>query len=912
MIPGPKRSTMLVDLDVAAAHLRCLQFVPSVPPSKSQDVLNVEARPAPTGDALTAFDVRIQGVRTKLQTMTGGADTSPSLALVVDDLSLVLGVGKSMGRRRELSYIYTTVFDASLGGFAVAFAANNLHIIWDTLSVALEHSACSRFLDAASPYVEPSIAAAKSIFKLRKAKECATKRQILYILKWSSEHTVVDPLSTIQPSYLIQSGRPHELRISLLSKLIVSLRNCLREMPVTDLQAMDTLAADDTPVLQNEVLALLDSQLAAMNTDADESDLSAADWLGSVFPSWKTAKPSQANGAGMAAVESFVFAYRKNRLTVADPAGGSPCHLSSAGLSTTVLFKRMELQPVKGDRSKSVGYRHAVVSTAVEGVDVLVLPHLLYLIQRVLSLRPRIQEIRSSIPPAPSSLSKPAAPTTSLWPMTESIYGDFNFSLGKMRFQIAEEKLVVVYTLSRFVFITTALQRRSQSPPSRSDISVNSSLMFDTVSLAAHSVKTRGIVRPRDALAELVIRKSASNLVVRHETAQNLNVRGTANLGSSRLSVPRSAIRLIKFMEAWREDYLPPFGQTVQTIIAEFKSNAKSTSGGALSPPTPRMGTPHIHIQVAAPEMGISLHVMPGTWLSWEAFDILSFVQFRPAATRKQSRAFGLRVNSQRISVLSTDGQKAKSPTAQKLKLDLPSITISGYYEDPGIVLLTSVGLFQTTVKPTHWDTLLAVQQKFGQDFDDLVHVLADARRKRQPSAPAQAESSTSRFRRIRIQGASLKLRGFRIGLEGRSSTMLFECQDINGGLTEDGKQQWNLTVLGLGLSLAPRTSRKSQPSSRNHRSAFLIIDFNAKMGQKKSGEKRIQFLVERVHGVLQPSSIGELGDFIDHIQVRSFLPTCLQSFFIISTGGGSRPTGGARSRAFRVQGKDEGGHALV
>ncbi|KAI0035556.1 hypothetical protein K488DRAFT_82999 [Vararia minispora EC-137] len=875
------KNTTVVDLSVSSVRLRCIQFAPA--PKSREKLATPPPHNLPTGDALTALDFHISGVRMKLQIMNGVADSSPSLAVVVDDVGLGLGAGKMTARQHGAGYTFTTVLSLSLGHFTVMNEARGLGISWNVLSVALDHSACGHLLDAAVPYVGPSIEAATTHSRLSKLDERIAQQQIYFILKWSSQNAVVDPLSTMQPSYLIQSGRPHELRVSPMSKLIVSLRNCLREMPMADRKAMDALSVDDEPVPQAEIVAMLDSQLSAMNIDAEDGDITAADWLRTVLPSWRSRAQKKGKDTGDLPLEYLTFTCRSSRLTIADPKGGSPCHLASAGLGVTVCFKPMELQPLRGN-AKPVMYRHALISVVIEGVDVLVLPHLLYLIQTLLSLRPRIQRLGSSLPPRLSSSVIAGSPGISSL-STQSLYGDFNFSLGQMRVQVAEEKLVLVYNISRFMFLASALQRRSQSTPSKVDQSVNSSLMFSTVSLAAHSVKTRGVVRPRDILAEFVIQHSVSNIVAKQEGSLRI-VRGAVNLGSLRFSVPRSAIRLIKFIEGWREDYLPPFEQTMQAIIVEIRKSSLPPSRPctpcttpAHSVPQPRNPTPSFNIHVNAPEIGVSLHIMPGTWLSWEVFDTIYYTRFGSASSPVQSNSLGLRVLSQRISVTSTESQRPESPTARKLKLDLPSITISGYRgHGPGVHLLASIGFFQTTVKPKHWDTLLAVQQKFGQDFDDLVHVLADVRRRRQPTLSKPVEKPRKSLL-DEVGAASVKLRGFRIGLEGRSSTMLFECQDINGSYGYNGflsgGRHVNLTVLGLGLSLAPRTavSKKSQPSTRNQRSAFLIVDFTARMTNKATNEnelKEMRFVVERMHGVLQPSSIGELGDFVDHLQASA------------------------------------------
>jgi hypothetical protein len=157
------------------------------------------------------------------------------------------------------------------------------------------------------------------------------------------------------------------------------------------------------------------------------------------------------------------------------------------------------------------------------------------------------------------------------------------------------------------------------------------------------------------------------------------------------------------------------------------------------------------------------------------------------------------------------------------------------------------------------------VQQKFGQDFNDLVSLVEETRRKR--AAPTQKLSPISMA--LNYSGF-LKMRGFRIGLEGISSTLYLECVDIGGGINNDFGRAWNIGLSDLALSLAPRASSGALASgfNRNHRSAFVIIDFQGNSNSEGVEGKALRVSVTKIHAVMQPSSIGEIGDFIDHLQV--------------------------------------------
>lgn len=127
----------------------------------------------------------------------------------------------------------------------------------------------------------------------------------------------------------------------------------------------------------------------------------------------------------------------------------------------------------------------------------------------------------------------------------------------------------------------------------------------------------------------------------------------------------------------------------------------------------------------------------------------------------------------------------------------------------------------------------------------------------------------------------SFKMKGLRIGLEGLTTTVFLECEDISGGLGNHSHSLWHVKLSDLSLSLASRLSL-SDRADRDRRSAFVRVDFEAHMQRKpNTSVPHLEVSVAKVHAVMQPSSIGELGDFIDHLQVRSVMKCNFSSGFI-------------------------------
>ena len=113
------------------------------------------------------------------------------------------------------------------------------------------------------------------------------------------------------------------------------------------------------------------------------------------------------------------------------------------------------------------------------------------------------------------------------------------------------------------------------------------------------------------------------------------------------------------------------------------------------------------------------------------------------------------------------------------------------------------------------------------------------------------------------------------------NSTLFLECEDVNGGVNNlDERFGWHLNLLDLALSLAPQVNMHTRTSSfdPDRRSAFVIVDFLVSMATQTNAppfEKHLQLTLTKAHSVMQPSSIGELGDFVDHLQVISLALFC-------------------------------------
>ncbi|KAA1471307.1 hypothetical protein DENSPDRAFT_799140 [Dentipellis sp. KUC8613] len=756
------------------------------------------------------------------------------------------------------------VIDVSLSDFAISLAAKTPSMAWGSFALSSHHSGPYYLIGALNCHLE---SAAKAIEVQKRLDALSIRRSqhhIREILKWSEEHSVVYPLSAIQPSYLVQTGMPHDLRIDTTFRILFYLRDCLRFFEASEHEALKEAQLEGAPLISaEEIVDLLQRQTTSLATEADLVSLSDLGVLSKIFPSIELGQASQNAQSTFPLSEGAVIQFTSIVVQVWDDEHTSPSIVGFKNAKITACFRQSELQPsaaskatLPRDRTRQK-LRHLLLSISLREVDVCVVPHLFKFGQNLLQIQGQTTSSRIFE-------QRPLSPKNQAPASTDLPYLELSLSLQQFRIQAAAEKLVIVWRIGHIISVSSALIRNQTF----SDLSINTLVRFNSISLEAHSCPEKTSSAAEDVLASVILRRGGVHAVLRQELILSSTIRGAISADEFILSVPRSAIRLWRFIDEWRAEYTPGIDAMVKTLSSGKKSKPVTDSSKPLSMPISQKKYPAIHIQGSLKSFRIRLHVMTGTWLSWELFNIVAYLRFSTTSSRKPSRSFGLRIGSQQTSI-SSNRVDSQSSFADRLTLDLPSITVTGQYQDKGIDIIVRVGLFQVTVKPSYWDTLLSVQQKFGQDFNDLLLFIDDARRKRSSSVRPTAQQGSGSS----IHSGMLKINGFRVGLEGHSSIVYLECQDINGGFSADSAGLWHMNVTGLALSLTPRAGAPSARAifNQNHCSAFVIIDCKVKVGRRRDGDKTLNIVVTKIHAVMQPSSIGEMGDFVDNMQAEVF-----------------------------------------
>ena len=694
-----------------------------------------------------------------------------------------------------------------------------------------------------------------------------TRQTIRHILQVHQGRDVLDPLSAHRPAYLVHRGKPYRLRLDSSFRFLFRLRYLLGQLDATQRKEIDAFTPDVTILWDDLLLLLSGASVGGPLADPDSGDSQDMVLLHVLFPDHLS--PSAEVGSGDGSTGSFTLSLDHFGIDVWDSANRSRNEvvvkslvISCGQKLSTLIQPSLSKSPTIKDHQQRNVLRHVVASLAIDDCTVTIFPHALDFTQQVISAA-RIHSPSSAAPPGSPSMSIESLPRQER--TATSI--DVAFNLRRCSLRAATEKLIIEFRAGGLALASSLLLEppTSDSASAGSATSMNHSLLFSHVVLRACAA---GVPEEQDqhVLASLNFEDGKSNAVFRQEQHSTLASRVVLSLGALELRVPRSAMRLYKFAEEWRADYLPGLKRTMRAVVSEARRKPESSTPKKPSKPVA------IHVNALFPSIRVSLQVMPGTWLAWEMVDTTVFFRSSAAARLKKAYSFGIQAHQEVFSISSQPHWLHGLRKRTRVKFAIPMVSIQGKYDGTEVQVMVLVEFFNLIFRPSHWDTVLTVQQKFGQDFSDLISLVNEKRTVTSPKIePVPISPRPQSPSRIKLGGV-VKMKGFRIGLEGPSSVLFLECQNIGGGIQGNYGRSWKLSVLDLALSLAPRTHSDSGMHSfdRINRTAFVSIDFHVSATQSPtSSTHTLDITVTKVHAVMQPSSIGQLGDFVDHIQAE-------------------------------------------
>ncbi|KAG9119662.1 hypothetical protein FRC07_005207, partial [Ceratobasidium sp. 392] len=698
---------------------------------------------------------------------------------------------------------------------------------------------------------------------------CSRRRRYFVwttISRLQGQSVAPDPFATNLPSFLVQTGRPGRLRSDPSWKTLTIIRQSVRQMGAVDRKALQTSLtsrADGLPSKQlEELLPLMEAQW---------SDLYGQDEYGlpKVPPILRSQFPLPSSSTSPLHFRGVVSVTCPHAKIILQSYGADYNELVLSDLTMNLRASTMSYNPfanglaTSGTITKGEKALHVVGAIAVRQLNISVYPSCVLFVRQVLRVQRQINSVDISA-------EEPMLRDTPISLPFQHIIFEWAFSASSLGLaapaqQITFEAYTYGSSANLVAVVTLPTFPALPQPPSPPHGSLSATFAANRISIQASQGKSQK--SSQSLLSSIDFRSVMVHGAIKEEPGVVTETRLLLCLDQFKIHVPRSVLRLYRFIDSWRTEYLPTYDSMFQDLLSELDRNPRPNNSQPFVPAL-FSGKVKVDVQAQLRDFCTELHVMHGTWLTWNVLNSTTFIKSRGL----DALNFGHRIGSQviRLSSGQPDGQRPVFG-ANSVYLELPSLWLEGKY--PQLDVRLHVDRFSVTLKPQYVDDFLAIQQKFGSDFNELVDLAVEFRNQGGApiSKPSNDPATDTAFPRFDI---SFIFEGFRIGIEGPSSTQYLDSSNIKGHVHSGTVKRWSFNVESLALSLAHHSAPRRTRSNfdRKYRSAYMVLDMAAENIEHPEGaqeDNHLGITVSFVHAVMQPAAIAELGDLVDHIQAE-------------------------------------------
>ncbi|CAE7120149.1 unnamed protein product [Rhizoctonia solani] len=662
-----------------------------------------------------------------------------------------------------------------------------------------------------------------------------------------------DPFATNLPSFLVQTGRPGRLRSDPSWRTLTIIRQSMRQMGNDErkyLQSRLTVQSLDLPTKElAELLPFMEKQWVDLYGQDEQGSRKIPAVLQKLF----LADPVSHSSPIFRGTFGLNCRHTK---AILQSQEGDYNELKFDDLGLHIRCSTMKYIPHDPESAVSGADKalHMIGAVSVRGLGVSIYPSCVLFIRQVLFVRRQMTALGIDHQ-KPVQLNKTLAiPFRRV--VLELALSTSSLGLAAPAQQITFEAQTLGCTTNIAAVLTLP---DAPLPPHGS---LSASFAIDSISLQASQRKSHKT--SKTILAGIELHHVVAHGAIDEDPGSLTQARFLVSSDQFKISVPRSVLKLYRFIDDWRTEYLPAYDSMIQDLLSELDYNPRPSSTPSYSP-APFSGSLKVDVHAQLRELRTELHVMRGTWLTWNVLNSVTFLNSRGL----QEVGFGHRIGSQVIHLINGQPSGRPTPNTNSVYLELPSLRLEGNY--PQLDVRLHVDRFSVALKPQYFDDFLAIQQKFGSDFNELVDLAIEF--KTQRGAPPVETSGTSPTTFAKFD-VSFTFDGFRIGIEGPASTQYLDSSKITGQVHSGTQKQWSFGVESLALSLAhqsaPRRARTN--FDRKYRSAYMVFDMSARNIEhldSSQEENHLGITINFVHAVMQPAAIAELGDLIDHVQAE-------------------------------------------
>ncbi|KAH7100701.1 hypothetical protein BKA62DRAFT_705412 [Auriculariales sp. MPI-PUGE-AT-0066] len=691
---------------------------------------------------------------------------------------------------------------------------------------------------------------------------------------------MVDPLSQAQPSVLLSTGLPEAIRMDAQWRILTHTRHLFRFLTAQERTTLLLQLRSSTMPLQfmsqesdeatemNSVRAILRQRLGDLLFESEGIQPENDPLRRLLYPTRKSkATASLATDPRLRRPIKLSFASNTASFALLK-ADDRTDELVSGPLEFQIHTRQMILTPevvgVSSQASLNKSAKNLVqrppillqvsVSVKIESSTASVSPNLVPFTRHLLRV---VRGFSSHLSPAPKS-----PPTSPSWSNQEfahqrneqplDVLVDVNVLLPSMMVSTRAQHIALDCQLEQFqVAITTKLTHVDVATyVPLSTTSIGAAVKFESLGLFARDLRPKAETpsQVKDILASLIFRSAAVCFLA--ELNDGRKLRSTFQMQSIHMAVPRSVLRLYRLAEEWRTDYLPELELMLKGLVSELDKKPKAKV---------RVVTPSkfsFDVRGGIHETRVTLHIMHGNWTSWKLREITAYGR---SSFLSQAQTYGLEIGGQSISV-ATNAEEAEDEVAPAVRIALPAGRAAATLVRRTLTCMAVLDTFDVRLKPEHFEKILVLQQKFGADFNELIDVVTTTRQNRPARSQAPATNRSGGF----LYAVQFKVNPFKIGLGSTgTATQWFNVRKVSGIVSNVDDRVLQVSIRDVGLALTPSGTTTVDTNAI----AYISVDVHVLVTRKKSHPEEIEVHIPRVHAVMQPSSIGELGDLVDTVQ---------------------------------------------
>lgn len=365
----------------------------------------------------------------------------------------------------------------------------------------------------------------------------------------------------------------------------------------------------------------------------------------------------------------------------------------------------------------------------------------------------------------------------------------------------------------------------------------------------------------------------------------NVTIDVVGNLERFRLAMPRSLLRMHKFMDQWYANSLPRTRFMLQELRRDLelpRTRAQRMSSAQSLPKTTRtrvfLWTPRI--QFLLKESVVQVRAARALRADYTLDNVLLFGKHLPSLPGSDAKIEGaLEIRGQTLQFIPM-GHGSKE-LGEGEKVSLPAMRIQAQKIGRKISLFASVDVIAVTITAAIMDNIFAVQNRFGQDYDDLLDIVMKYSTKGRSKASSSPNKSKSPA--TPLWDARLTLHGFNISLKGPNSTQHIEGHNISASIIpakNRATHEWSVFSTSLSLSLLQHSKTTSRSKAKSYRLASftlggMVVGSHLHLEEQLPGSPaappttgafdRVQVHFPRLHAVLQPAALISLADLVDY-----------------------------------------------